>query len=244
MGIILENLYEVCEEISESLHISVSPSSICRLLRACGITRKKIGQVALQRCAALRGAYTTQCLMFRPDMFVFVDETGSDRRNSMRKYGYALRGMTPTTHRHLHRGTRINAIAGIATSGLVALHLVTTTVTGEAFLDFAMGSLIQNMHPFNGTNPRSIVVMDNASVHHTHAVISLFQSVGTLLLFLPVYSPDLNPIEETFSYIKGYLRKHDTLLQVIPDSTNVVRSAFNSLTPQMCQNWIRHGGCA
>ena len=84
--------------------------------------------------------------------------------------------------------------------------------------------------------------MDNASVHHTHEVVSLFQSVGILLLFLPPYSPDLNPIEETFSYIKGYLRKHDTLLQVIPDPSTVVRSAFNSLTPQMCQNWIRHGG--
>ena len=246
LGIILENpsmyLYEVCEEISETLYISISPSSICRLLKACGITRKKIRQVALQRCDALRGAYTTQCLMFHPDMFVFVDETGSDRRNCMRKYGYALRGMTPTTYRLLHRGTRINAIAGIATSGLVALDLVTTSVTGEVFLDFAMGSLIPNMHPFNGTNPRSIVVMDNASVHHTHEVISLFQSVGILLLFLPPYSPDLNPIEETFSYIKGYLRKQDTLLQVIPDPTTVVRSEFHSLTPQMCQNWIHHGG--
>ena len=142
LGIILENpsmyRYEVFEEISESLHISVSPSSICHLLRVCEITRKNIRQVALQRCAALRGAYTTQCLMFRPDMFVFVDETGSDRRNCMRKYGYALWGMTPTTHRLLHRGTR--AIAGIATSGSVALHLVTTTVTGKISFDFAMGS--------------------------------------------------------------------------------------------------------
>ena len=107
---------------------------------------KKIRQVALQRCNALRGAYTTQCVMFHPDM---SDETGSDHRNCMRKYGYALWGMTPTTHRLLHRGTRINAIAGITTSGLVALDLVTTSVTGEVFLDFAMGSLIPNMHPFN-----------------------------------------------------------------------------------------------
>ena len=246
LGIILENpsmyLYEVSEEIRESLYISISPSSIYHLLKACGITRKKIRQVALQRCDALRGAYITQCLMFRPDMFVFVDESGSDRRSCIRKYGYALWGMTPTTHRLLHGGTRINAIAGIATSGLVALDLATISVTSEVFLDFAMGSLIPNMLPFNGTNPRSIVVMDNTSVHHTHEVISLFQSVGILVLFLPPYSPDLNPIEETFRYIKGYLRKYDTLLQVIPDPTDVVCSAFYSLTPQMCQHWIQHGG--
>jgi hypothetical protein len=159
-------------------------------------------------------------------------------------HGYALRGITPTTHRLLHRGTRVNAIAGIATSGLVALDLATASVTSEVFMDFAMGSLIPNMLPFNGTNPRSIVVMDNASIHHTHEVISLFQSVGILVLFLPPYSPDLNPIEETFSYIKGYLQKHDTLLQVIPNPTDMVRSAFYSLTPQVCQynHWIQHGG--
>ena len=69
--------------------------------------------------------------MFHPDMFVYVDETGSACRSSVRKYGYALHGMTPTTHRLLARGTRINAIAGIATSGLVTLDLVATTVTGN-----------------------------------------------------------------------------------------------------------------
>ena len=101
LGIILENpsvyLYEVCEEISESLHISITPSSICRLLKACGMTRKKIVPVVPSR------------YVFHPDMFVFVDETGSDHRNCIRKYGYALLRMIPTTHRLLRRGTRIKA---------------------------------------------------------------------------------------------------------------------------------------
>ena len=63
---------------------------------------------------------------------------------------------------------------------------------------------------------RSIAVMDNLSVHHVHEVEEHFRQAGIVLLFLPAYSPDLNPMEETFSFIKSYLRKHDCLLQLIP----------------------------
>ncbi len=59
------------------------------------------------------------------------------------------------------QGERINAIAAIATSGLVALELTTSTINGDNFYDFARGSLIPNMLPFDGVNPRSVVVMDN-----------------------------------------------------------------------------------
>ena len=52
------------------------------------------------------------CFLFRSrNMFVWVDETGSDKRDNIRKYGYALRGVTPTYKRLLARGQRINALA-------------------------------------------------------------------------------------------------------------------------------------
>ena len=70
--------------------ISVSPPTICKLLKAYGITRKKIRQVATQRCDILRGTFLAHCFLFSADKFVFVDETGSDARNYMLKYGYAV----------------------------------------------------------------------------------------------------------------------------------------------------------
>ena len=137
--------------------VTVSSSTICQLLRAYGLTRKKIQQVALQRCYSLRGAYLANCFLFYPEQFVFIDETGSDARNHVRKYGYAIRGMTPQNRRLLGRGKRVNAVARISTDGLVAVEVVTTTVDSEVFFDFARRSLIPNMLPFNGQNPRSII---------------------------------------------------------------------------------------
>ena len=66
--------------------------------------------------------------------------------------------------------------------------------------------------PFDGTNPRSVVILDNASIHHCDGVVELIESTA-LVIFLPLYSPDLNPIEETFASIKSYLRTHENSIQ-------------------------------
>lgn len=56
--------------------------------------------------------------------------------------------------------------------------------------------------PFNGFNPLSVVLLDNASIHHTTRPVELIQSVGALVHYLPPYSPDLNPIEEMFQKLR------------------------------------------
>ena len=84
------------------------------------------------------------------------------------------------------------------------------------------------------------VVMDNCSVHHNEPVITLLRQAGIVALFLPPYSPDLNPLEEVFSYVKGYLKKHDSILQYIPDPSDVIKDAFDSLTIAHCNAFIHH----
>ena len=156
--------------------------------------------------------------LFSRHQLVWVDETGSNARDHARKFGYAIRGCTSITHCLLMRGERVNAIAAIASSGLVAFHTVTESVTGHTFFDFLRGTLIPQMMPFNGANPHSVLILDNCSVHHIYEVKDLLQQAGILVLFLPPYSPNLNPIdlEEAFNYVKCYLRKHDDVLQSEP----------------------------
>ena len=96
------------------------------------------------------------------------------------------------------------------------------------------------MHQLNGTNPRSVVVTDNLSVHHTNPVIELFNQACIPTFFLPPYSPDLNPAKECFSYVKNYLRKHDTLLQMVRDPTPIIRAGFFSVTKDHSTSWIQH----
>ena len=246
VGLVIDSptlyLAEICKKVHDVYNVSVSAATICRLLRSYGFTRKKIRNVALQRSYSLRGAFMSQCFMFNVNQFVWIDETGSDARDQSRKYGYSLRGQAPVVHRFLSRGKRVNAIAAISTSGLVSLELVTRTVNGEVFFDYVRSCLIPNMMPFDGVNPRSIAIMDNCSVHHVNEVLDLFHQAGILVLFLPPYSPDLNPCEEAFSFIKSYLRKHDELLQVLPNPLDVIKSAFNNITENLCTSWINHSG--
>ena len=81
--------------------------------------------------------------------------------------------------------------------------------------------------------------MDNLSVHHCQPITTLLQSMGIVVQFLPPYSPDLNPIEEAFSYIKQYLRLHEDVMQVTNDPVPIIKSAIAS---RMCQQWINHSG--
>ena len=84
--------------------------------------------------------------------------------------------------------------------------------------------------------------MDNCSIHHVSSVKQLFNDAGILLLFLPPYSPDYNPIEELFSYVKHYLKEHDQLLQTVSDPYSIIKAAFTSITAELCQAWIGHSG--
>ena len=87
-------------------------------------------------------------------MFVWVDETGTDHRDHIRKFGYSLRGMTPITHRFLSRGKNECGCCTLPYWRYYYCHRNerNTTINGDVFFDFVRGSLIPVMTPFNGTN--------------------------------------------------------------------------------------------
>ena len=127
----------------------------------------------------------------------------------------------------------MNAVAAISITGLVGLELTTSTVNADNFLDFARGCLIPYMMPFHGTNPRSVVVMDNLSVHHVPAVQDCwnFSTVPTTLQSRS--QPNRGNIllceKSTCASMKNF-SKHEELLQVIPNPVDIINSAFTSLT--------------
>lgn len=98
------------------------------------------------------------------------------------------------------------------------------------------------MLPFDGVNPCSILIIDNCSVHHTDEVNSLLEESGILVLYLPPYSPDFNPIEEAFSYVKHYLKEHDSVADAFRAPTELLKAALESITPEYCNAWITDCG--
>lgn len=246
MGLVLENpsmyLQEICQEVHHATGKQVSPATVCRLLARHGFTRKKIQKVAKQRCIALRAEFMAWMSSYSRNFLVWVDETGSDHRDHARKYGYAIRGQYPVYHRLLDRGPRVSAIAAMCTDGVIAVDLHRGSVNSDVFLDFIRGSLIPNMQQFDGVSGRSIVILDNCSIHHVPEVLEHFREAGIVVVFLPPYSPDLSPIEELFSCIKYYLKRHDELLQAVDDPIPIIQAAFDDISPDQCKAWITHSG--
>ena len=94
------------------------------------------------------------------------------------------------------------------------VYIVEGSVNGAVFLQFIQRCLLNIIQPFNSSNPRSVVVFDNASIHHLSTVINyLITAASALVRFLPPYSPDLNSIEKAFSKVKAYIRDNQRAYQ-------------------------------
>lgn len=180
---------------------------------------------------------------FTIDQLVWLDETGCDKRDHVRKMGYSMKGDRPVYHSILHRGQRVSAIAAMCCEGVIALELQEGTFNGDKFMEFLTCILIPQMCQFDGSSPRSVLVMDNCTIHHVSPALKMLSDAGILALFLPPYSPDLNPVEELFSYVKYYLKQHDEILQTVNDLKPLIKAAFSSVTSQDCLGWIYHSGC-
>jgi transposase len=90
--------------------------------------------------------------------------------------------------------------------------------------------------------PGDIVIMDNLGSHKGKAVRRLIRSVGAKLLFLPKYSPDLNPIEQVFAKLKHLLR--NAAARTVEDVTAAVGRLLTAFTPQECANYFKNAGYA
>jgi len=104
-------LREVQRELREETGTEVCLLTICRFLHRNGFTRQRLRIAASQRDGLLRAQFVSDVSLYKPEMLIFLDETGSDRRDCIRTYGYSLRGKLLVTHRLLVRGQRISAIA-------------------------------------------------------------------------------------------------------------------------------------
>ena len=169
-------------------------------------------------------------------MLVFVDETGSDRKDAIRRFGYSLRGSRRYSKKLLAKGKRISAIVALSMEGVVDVQF---GVDGETFADFVELCLLPNLLPFDGVNPNSVVVTDNASIHYNIRVEGLISGVGALLVHLPPYSPDLNPIEESFSAVKSFLKANEVIATT---TESVLLIGFANISSDDCCAWYHHSG--
>lgn len=136
-------------------------------------------------------------------------------------------------HGHWHTTT---FLSGLRTTGLVAPLVLDGAINGAAFLAYTKQFLVPVLEPGD------VVVLDNLSSHKVSGVREAIEAAGATLLYLPPYSPDLNPIELAFSKLKRLLR--DAAERTVDDLWRTIGRLLDRFSPAECANYIRHCGFA
>ncbi|CAN5525899.1 hypothetical protein BH10PSE5_BH10PSE5_32930 [soil metagenome] len=164
---------------------------------------------------------------------VFLDETGATtkmaRRHGRAPRGERLRASVP--HGHWKTTT---FIGGLRLSGMTAPMVLDGPMTGAWFLAYVEQILVPTLAPGD------IVILDNLAAHKGGAARTAIEAVGATLLFLPPYSPDLNPIENAFSKLKALLRK--AAARTVEQLWNAIAQAIDAFTPNECANYFAAAG--
>jgi len=150
--------------------------------------------------AAKREGWRAAPAELNPQRLVFIDETWATP-NRARRYGRAPVGqrlVCPVPHGHWKTTT---FIAALRVGGLTCPLVIEGAVNSDLFVAYLEQQLVPTLRPGD------VVVLDNLSSHKRVAVREAIEGAGCRLLYLPPYSPDLNPIEWAFSKLKALLRK-------------------------------------
>lgn len=151
-----------------------------------------------------------------------------------RRYGRAPRGkrlVASVPHGHWKTST---FVAGLRTTGLTAPLVVDGAMNGDIFRAYVEQVLAPTLVPGD------IVILDNLASHKVAGVREAIEAHGASLVYLPPYSPDLNPIEQAFAKLKALLRKIAArTVSALWDALGDIVARF---TPQECANYLANAG--
>lgn len=153
----------------------------------------------------------------------------------MRSHARSPRGKRASDHQPKARGTNYTVIGALGVNGMVATHLLDGSMRKLEFLRYLDECLLPKLKDSGHT-----LVMDNLRIHHAPEVKVLAEKYAVRLLFVPPYTPELNPIEHAWSKLKSFLRKcRARISDTLVDS---VRNGLSRITHHDARGWIQHAG--
>jgi transposase len=168
-----------------------------------------------------------------PARLVFVDETWA-ATNLARRYGRCPKGerlVMPVPHGHWKTTT---FVAALRLDGLTAPVVIDGAMTGDLFVAYVEQQLAPALRPGD------VVVMDNLACHKRAGVRAAIEAAGARLVYLPPYSPDLNPIELAFAKLKTLLRSAGR--RTVEGLWDFLGQCLDAFGPDECRNYFRHCG--
>jgi transposase len=170
-----------------------------------------------------------------PHRLVFIDETWT-KTNMAPLRGWGPCGERVKAKAPFGRWRTMTFIAALRCDRVDAPCLFEGPINGASFLAYVESVLVPTLEPGD------IVVMDNLGSHRGRRVRRAIRAAGAKLIFLPKYSPDLNPIEQVFAKLKHMLRKvqarsYDAILAATAE-------LLDTFEPNECANYLRNSGYA
>jgi len=142
---------------------------------------------------------------------VFLNELAANERTGDRKYGWSPKGTDCGVARPLKRSERWSLLPALLVDGYLSYIIFQGSITSVIFESFVEEQVLPYCSPYPG--PRSVLILDNALIYKLAQLRKLCKQHGVKLRFLPLYSPDYNPIEAIFNNIKAWIRRNQRLVK-------------------------------
>jgi transposase len=232
-------LAELSRRLARERDVKADTSMLSRFLCREGITLKKRTLVASERDRVDVSRRRDQWRQYQdridPDGLDFIDETWTGT-NMTRSHGWTPRGQrlqakVPQGHRRT-----MTFVAALRLDRIDARWFIDGPINGERFRTYVERRLVPTL------GPGDIVILDNLGSHKGMAVRRAIRKAGAKLIFLPKYSPDLNPIEQVFAKLKTLLRK--AAARTVDAVCNVIGQLLDNFTPRECANYFVAAGYA
>ena len=168
-----------------------------------------------------------------PSKLVFIDETWT-KTNMTRRYGRAPRGKRLADAVPYGHWKTTTLVAALRCDAVTATGVIDGAINRELFLAYVEQVLVPTLRAGD------VVIMDNLRAHKVKGVREAIEAAGATLLFIPPYSPDLNPIEQAFAKLKALLRAK--AIRTVDALWKALGGLVDCFTPQECANYLRHDG--
>jgi len=172
-------------------------------------------------------------MRLEPERLVFIDETGTTTKMT-RLRGRCLKGQRLRSKAPFGHWKTQTFVAGLRCDGLTAPFVVNQPMNRRIFETYIETQLAPTL------KPGDVVIMDNLSSHKGPKVEDAIRARGAWVLFLPPYSPDLNPIEMAFAKLKAHLRAK--AIRTIDALWKAIGDICQMFTPDECQNYFHAAG--
>jgi len=228
------------DEIVAAMHrhgVAGSRSAVWRFFDRHKISVKKKSMRAAEQeradVARARRRWMREQGLFDPAHLVFVDETATST-NMARQRGRCARGLRLIGHVPQGHWQTVTFVAGLRHDGMVAPFVINGAMTGASFVTYLEQCLAPTL------KRDDIVIIDNLKAHRVAGVREAIEAAGATLRYLPLYSPDLDPIEMPFAKLKALLRK--AAERSVRGLRHRIGSLIQTFSPLECANYFRHAG--